>query len=67
MIKLGTSHHPKSDREMYEDYFIFFPNQLSKAHIKLLKKQSTNTQQSLNDPPTKPLYKFPTNLQQSSF
>ena len=66
MIKLGTSPHPKNGREMYEDCFIFFPNQLSKAHIKLLKNhQQTHNNHSMI--PTKPYIKFPTNLQQSSF
>ena len=64
MIKLGTSPHPKNGREMYEDFF--FQNQLSKAHIKLLKNhQQTHNNHSMI--PYKPYIKFPTNLQQSSF
>ena len=52
MIKLGTSPHPKSDREMYEDYFIFFSKSTFKSPHQTPKKQSTNTQQSLNEFPT---------------
>ena len=48
MIKLGTSPHPKNGREMYEDYLILFLNQLSKAHIKLLKThQQTHNNHSM--------------------
>ena len=46
---------------------IFFSKSTFKSPHQTPKKPSTNTQQSLNDSPTKPYIKFPTNLQQSSF